>query len=133
MLKHSDESHEGERPEIRALLERLSADGRDWAEAELTLAKLELGELKRQAIRAIAFALLGLAAAFCMLVAFSQAGIALLAPYVDGTGVAALIVGLVLLLFVAISFLVMRRSFTWRTESMLFRWFGRRPANGARS
>lgn len=132
MLKHSDESHEGERPEIRALLERLTADGREWADAELALARAELGELKRQAIKAIVFALLGFAAVFCTLVVLSQAGIAFLTPYVDGVGVAALIVGVVLLLFVLLSFLVMRRSFTWRTESILFRWFGRRPPGGAR-
>lgn len=133
MLKHSDEVHEGERPEIRALLARLSADGREWAEAELALARAELGELKRQAIRVIASALLGLAAVFCALAVLSQAGIAFLTPYVDGAGVAALIVGIALILLVILSFLLMRRSFTWRTESLFFRWFGRRPSDGARS
>lgn len=130
MLKHSDEIAEADRPEIRRLLERLSADGRGWAEAELAMARAELSELKGQAIKAVSFAILGFAAVFASLVALSQAGIAFLTPYVDGPGVAALIVGGVLLLLVIISFLVMRGAFSWRTESVFFRWFGRRPAGG---
>jgi hypothetical protein len=83
--------------------------------------------LKGQAIRALTFAILGFAAVFCALVVLSQAGIAFLTPYVDGPGVAALIVGVVLLALVAISFLVMRSALSWRTESVFFRWLGRRP------
>lgn len=133
MLKHNEETHDGERPGVKALLERLSVDGRSWAEAELTLAKAELGELKRQVIKAIVFSLLGFAAAFCTLVVLSQAGIALLAPHVDGVGIAALIVGGVLLLLVIGSFLIIRSSLSWRTESIFFRWFSRRPPDGAHS
>jgi uncharacterized membrane protein YqjE len=133
MLKRADEMQPGDRPEIRQLLERLSADGRGWAEAELAMARSELGELKGQAIRAVAFAILGFAAVFSALVVLSQAGIAFLTPYVDSTGVAALIVGVVLLVLVAVSFLVMRSAFSWRTESIFFRWFGRRPSGGAES
>ena len=133
MLKHSDETQEGTRPDIRHLLERLSADGRGWAEAELALARAEIGELKGQAIKAVTFAILGLAAVFTALVVLSQAGIAFLMPYVDGPGVAALIVGLVLLVLVVICALVMRSAFSWRTESIFFRWFGHRPSGGNRS
>ena len=133
MLKHSDETQEGTRPDIRHLLERLSADGRGWAEAELALARAEIGELKGQAIKAVTFAILGLAAVFTALVVLSQAGIAFLMPYVDGPGVAALIVGLVLLVLVVICALVMRSAFSWRTESIFFRWFGHRSSGGNRS
>ena len=132
MLKHRDEMQEANRPEIRQLLERLSADGRGWAEAELAMARAELGELKGQAIRAVSFAIIGFAAVFATLVVLSQAGIAFLTPYVDSPGVAALIVGGVLLLLVAVSYFVMRSAFSWRTESVFFRWFGRRPGSGAR-
>ena len=130
MLKHSDQMTEADRPEIRRLLERLSADGRGWAEAEVAMARAELGELKGQAIKAVSFALIGFAAVFAALVALSQAGIAFITPYVDGPGVAALIVGGVLLLLVILSYFVMRSAFSWRTESVFFRWFGRRPAGG---
>lgn len=130
MLKHSDEIAETDRPEIRLLLERLSADGRGWAEAELAMARAELSELKGQAVKAVSFAIIGFASLFAALVALSQAGIAFLTPHVDGPGVAALIVGGALLLLVIISFLVMRGAFSWRTESVFFRWFGRRPAGG---
>jgi len=133
MLKHTDEMQEANRPEIRELIERLSAEGRSWAEAELALARAELGELKGQAIRAVTFAIVGFAAVFCALVVFSQAAIAFLTPYVDGTGVAALIVGFVLLLLVVLSYFVMRSAFSWRTDSIFFRWFGRSPQGGARS
>ncbi len=133
MLKHADEMRESDRPEIRQLLERLSADGYGWAEAELALARTELNALKGQLIRAVTFAILGFAAVFCALVVLSQAGILFLTPYVDGPGVAALIVGAVLLVLVAVSFLVMKTAFSWRTESIFFRWFGRRPPGGARS
>lgn len=133
MLKHSDETQEGTRPDIRHLLERLSADGRGWAEAELALARAEMGELKGQAIKAVTFAILGMAAVFTALVVLSQAGIAFLTPYVDGPGVAALIVGLVLVVLVALCALAMRSAFAWRTESIFFRWFGRHPSGGNRS
>ena len=124
MLKHADEMQESTRPEIRQLLERLSADGRGWAEAELALARAELGELKGQAIRAAVFAVIGVAAVFCALAAFSQAGIAFLTPHVDSPGLAALIVGAVLLLLVAVSVMLIRNAMSWRTESIFFRWFG---------
>jgi uncharacterized membrane protein YqjE len=133
MLNHADEMQEANRPEIKQLLERLSAEGRGWAEAELALAQMELVELKDQAIRAAVFAAVGFASVFTALVVFSQAGIAFLKPHVDGEGFAALIVGLVLLLIVALSGLMIRRAFSWRTESIFFRWFGRRSQHGARS
>lgn len=133
MLKHSDETQGSERPEIRALLERLSAEGRGWAEAELALAKVEIGELKRQVIKALVFAILGLAAVFCALVVLCQAAIAFVTPYVDGTGVAALIIAGVLVLLVIAVLLALRSAFAWRTESIFFRWFGRRTTTGGRS
>lgn len=133
MLKHSDEAQQGERPEIRALFERLSADGRSWAEAELELAKVEIGELKRQAVKALVLAVLALAAVFCSLVVLCQAGIALLTPHVGSAGLAALILGGVLMMAIVLLLLGMRRALSWRTESIFFRWFGHSPSSGARS
>jgi hypothetical protein len=130
MLKHTDEMQDAHRPEIRELLERLSADGRGWAEAEIAMARAELGELKGQAIRAVSFAIIGFAAVFATIVVLSQAGIAFLTPLAGGASAAALIVGGVLLLIVIASCLVIRSAFSWRTESIFFRWFGRRPGGG---
>jgi hypothetical protein len=126
MLKKADETQQANRPEIRQVLDRLSADGHGWAEAELAMARAELSELKGKAILAASFAIVGFAAVFSALVVLSEAAIAFLTPHVDGPGVAALIVGGVLLLLVVISVLVMRRAFAWRTESIFFRWLGRR-------
>lgn len=130
MLKPNDQMTEADRPEIRRLLQRLSAEVRGWAEAEVAMARAELGELKGQAIKVVSFAVIGFAAVFAALVALPQAGIAFIMPYVSGPGVAALIVGGVLLLLVILSFVVMRSAFSWRTESVFFRWFGRPPAGG---
>lgn len=128
MLKSAMDTDTAPRPEINQLIERLQSDGRRWAAAETELAKVELGELKGKAIRAAVFAIVAFASIFCALVVFSQAGIAFLTPYVDSAGVAALIVGGFLLLLVVISVFVMRSAFSWRTESIFFRWFTRRSA-----
>lgn len=130
MLKHTDEMQEANRPEIRKLIDRLSAEGRGWAEAEVALARAELGELRGKAVRAAVFALIGFAAAFSTLVVLSQAGIVFLTPHVDGPGVAALIVGGVLLILALGCFLVIRSAFSWRTDSVFFRWFGSPPPGG---
>jgi uncharacterized membrane protein YqjE len=133
MLKHADEMQQPDRTEIRQLLERLTTEGRGWAEAEFAMARAELGELKGHAIRAVTFAVLGLAAVFCALFVLSQAGIAFLEPYVGNAGVAALIVGGLLVLLVVVCLLVMRNALSWRTESIFFRWFGHRPRGGRNS
>lgn len=133
MLEHKDETYEGGRPDIKELLQQLSAEGLNWAEAELALAKTELGELKGQMIKILCYAVLGLAASFSALVALVGAGIAFLTPRVDSAGVAALIAGTALLALVIFCFVMMRRAFSWRTESLFFRWLGRRPANGTGS
>lgn len=123
MLKHASESGMTERPEISQLIQRLSADGRRWAEAEVNLAKAELGLLKGQAVKVAAFSILAFAATFCALVALTQAGIAFLTPYVDNAGVAGIIVFALLLAIAAVSVLIIRSAFSWKTESIFFRWF----------
>lgn len=130
MLKSATDAESAPRPEITKLVERLQSDGRRWAKAEFQLAETELAELKGKAIRVVSFAILGFAAIFCALVVFSQAGIAFLTPYVESVGIAALIVGGILLLLVVLSILMIRSAFSWRTESIFFRWFARRPETG---
>jgi len=131
MLNSATSSPETSRPELAELFHRISGDGQQWAKAEVELAKVELGELKSQAIKAVVFAVVGFAATFCALVVLCQAGIAFLTPYVDSTGVAALLIGGGLLLLVVISFLVMRSAFSWKTESVFFRWLTGTPKGGA--
>lgn len=126
MLKSATDAETAPRPEIAKLVERLQSDGRRWAKAEFQLAEAEMAELKGKAIRVVSFAIVGFAAIFCALVVFSQAGIAFLTPYVGSAGIAALIVGGVLLLVVVLSVLIIRSAFSWRTESIFFRWFTRR-------
>ena len=123
MLKHAPEPGTVDRPDISELIQRLSADGKRWAEAEANLAKAELGVLKGQAFKIVAFSILAFAAIFCALVALTLAGIAFLTPYVDHAGVASLIVTGLLLVIIAISVFVIRGALSWKTESIFFRWF----------
>lgn len=132
MLKTASETDTVTRPDIAELIHRLSDDSRRWAEAELALARMELGELRDNAIRGVVFAVVALAAAFCALVVLSQAAVVLLAPYVGGYGLAALIVGGALLVIVAISAMMLRSSFSWKTDSIFFRWFSGRSSTGER-
>ena len=131
MLDPRTATEEGHRPDVMRLLDRLSNDGRRWADAEVTLARAEIGEFKAQAIRAAAFAILGFAAMFCALLALTLAAIAFLSPYVGGEGFGALIVMIFLVLLVILSFQLMRKAMSWRAESIFFRWFAARPPAGS--
>ena len=124
MLNPHDDSTRGERPEIVRLIERLASEGRAWAEAEVALAQAEIIELKAQAIGAARYLALGAAAIIAALLALTQSVINLLGAYLHGPGVAALLVGFILML-VALGFMrAARRSLSWRAESIFFRWFG---------
>ena len=83
--------------------------------------------MKGQAVKVVAFSVLAFAATFCALVALTQAGIAFLTPYVDNAGVAGLIVFAFLLAVAAVSIAIIRSAFSWKTESIFFRWFTSRP------
>jgi uncharacterized membrane protein YqjE len=130
MLKHSDDTQPGERPEISRLLERLARESREWAEAETALARIELDELKAQALKAVIFAVVAFAAVICTLLALTEALIAFLAPHVSA-GIAALIaVAVFAILAVACAFAA-KRAVNWRTESIFFRWLGSRVRSDA--
>lgn len=124
MLKPPDETAEAERPELGRLIDRLGKDAREWAAAELALARVELAELKVRAVRAGIFAAVALAALICFLMAMTVAGIALLAPHAGGAGVAALVVAVLLGCVFTASLLGLRRALAWRRESIFFRWPG---------
>ncbi len=125
MLDHAADTDRTVRPDLSDLIERLSRDGKRWADAEMTMARIELSDLKSQVAKALCFAVLGFAAAFCALVALSQAGIAVLTPVVNDVGIAAVLVAGVMILLAVLSFLGMRRALSWETESIFFRWFTR--------
>jgi uncharacterized membrane protein YqjE len=127
MLDQSSDTVTGPRPEISDVFERLAADGKRWAAAELRLARLEADEMKVRSLRVAVAAGTSFAAAFCLLSALTQAGIFFLAPVVGNTGLAALVTAAVLAIVIAICVLVLRRAMAWEAESLLFRWFAQRP------
>lgn len=114
----------GEAPQTLLLLERLAAEGRAWMSAEAALARLELAELKLRALKAAGLAALALASVICVLVALTQAAIALLSQHVAGNATAALLVAVIFALVAALSAVLARRAMAWRADSMLLRWFG---------
>jgi len=128
MLKSAIETETGTRPDVFDLVYHLKDDVRLWAKAEMELAQLELRDLRSRAIRGLVLVIVGFAAAFCTLVILSQAAIALLTPYVENAGYAALIVAIALICVAALCMLGLRRAATWDTESMFFRWLRQRPS-----
>lgn len=125
MLKGATGSSPNPRIEISQLAEKLLADGRRWASAETQVARLELADLKNRVIRAAAWAMLALVSSLCAMIALSQAGIALLATLLGSTGVASLAVSGLLLLVAGIAVIAIRKTLSWQTESIFFRWFTR--------
>lgn len=113
-------------PGLAVLIERFAKEGRGWAEAEVTLARVELSELRAQLLRALLLAVTAAAALLCAMIAFSQAGIAYVATLVDSTAAAALIIACVFALVAVAVVILLRRTVTWRAESIFFRWFGSR-------
>lgn len=132
MLNHADETDRAHRPDIGGLLGKLVHDGKRWAEAEVAMARIEIDEFKRKAVRAILFLAVGFAAFFCLLVALMQACIAFLAAYIGNAALAALIVAAALVVFVAMSFAGLRSALSWNAESMLLGWLAGRPGTVSR-
>ena len=132
MLNRSNDVDAGDRPDIGRLLERLARESRDWAEAEMTLARLELTELKLQALRAAGFAAIGFAFALCALLALTEAAIDALSRLVATPSAAALMVAVILALAAIACGLGARRTVAWRSESLFLRWLGLRASDGGR-
>lgn len=124
MLKHSNDSEAGDRPDIARLLERLTREGRDWAEAEAALARLELSALKAQMVRTAVLAGGAATAVLCMMLALTQALIAALSGVITIAGGAAVVVAVLFAAIAAVFAVAARRTLNWRTESIFFRWFG---------
>lgn len=127
MQNHGDHIAAGKRPDFGQLFERLTTQGREWAEAEVSLARLELAELKSQALKAAGLAAIALGALICVMIALMQAGIAALLPHVPAPGLAGLIVAIVFALIAAGCGIAAWTAVSWRTESVFFRWLGSHP------
>ena len=126
MLKHSDDSEVGERADIGSLLQRLAQEGRDWAEAEAALARIEIAELKKRVVKTAVLAGLAGGAVLCMMLALTQALITSLSGMITSVGGAALVVAGLFAVIAAVFLVAARRAVVWRTESIFFRWLGAR-------
>jgi hypothetical protein len=114
------------RADIGELLHRATAQGRLWVEAEMTLARTELADLRRRCIAAAIFAVMAIATMLCALIILAEAGVAAAAQYLGseiGGGVA---IGALFLAVACGCAMVTGRMFDWRPESLLFRWMRKR-------
>ncbi len=114
------------RADIGELLHRATAQGRLWVEAEMTLARTELADLRRRCIAAAIFAVMAIATMLCALIILAEAGVAAVAQYLGseiGGGVA---IGTLFLVVACGCAMVTGRMFDWRPESLLFRWMRKR-------
>lgn len=130
MLNRAAESDGNDRPDYCSLIDRLAQESREWADAELVLARIELAGLRAQLVRKAVFAAVGVLAALCVFMALTQAGILLLAPLMGSAGLAALAVALAFALVAAVCVLAMRRVPQVPRESLVFRWFAPKRGEG---
>ena len=126
MLKRAKQMDMAPRAEIGQLLQRAAADGVRWAEAELSLARAELGDLRRRCVIAAIFAVLAIATLLCALIILAQAGVAAAALYLGSEIGGGLAVAALLLVLTAVCSMIMSRMFNWSPESLLFRWMTNR-------
>ena len=126
MFKSAKQMDMAPRAEIGQLLQRAAADGVSWAEAELSLARAELGDLRRRCVIAAIFALLAIATVLCGLTTLAQAGVAAAALYLGSEIGGGLAVGVLLLVLAALCAMAVGRMFSWNPESLLFRWMTKR-------
>lgn len=126
MLKHSDDTAPADRADLGGLLERFTRDSRDWAEAEARLARLELAGLKAQAMKAALLGGLAGAAILCTMFALMQGLIVVLSSMIGSVAIASLVAALVFAALAGGCAVAARRIVTWRSESILLRWLGRR-------
>jgi len=112
------------KPAFPELFKELAGDGKSWLDAELALAKAEAGLRMRGYAAGLGVAFAGLAVLLAAIVVLAQAGVAALTPYVSGSAVAGLAVGIALLVIVAILALVAKTLLVNKTRpvGLVFRW-----------
>lgn len=128
MLKRVKDVDVAPRADLGELLQRAFADGSRWADAELKLARAELGDLRRRFFKAAIFAVLAVVAVMCAIIILAQAGVAAAALYLGSEIAGGLAVGLFLLVLAALCGVAVGRMFDWRPESLLFRWMTKRTS-----
>jgi hypothetical protein len=123
------------KPAFPELFKELASDGKRWLEAELALTKAEAGLRLRGYAAGLAVAFVGLAVFIAAIVVLAQACVAALLPYVSGSVIAGLAVGLGLLLIVAILALLAKNLLVSKKRpiGMVFRWLaGIMPESGTK-
>lgn len=117
-----EQQRDDTRKTIVTLLIELSNDIREWVTAELSLARIELDDLRGRLVTVAICA--GLAVVLCLaaLIVLVNAGVAALATYLGNEALAGLIVGVVLLALAGVCVFVMKKNLAWRAESLLFGW-----------
>lgn len=130
MPEAPDRQRDVTRKPIVTLLLELTNDIRQWAEAELSLARAELDDLRHRLMMVAIFA--GLAVAMCItaLIVLVQAGVAALAVYLGSEALAGLVVGATLLVLAGVCIVIMRRNLSWKADSVLLSWLAGRDRNG---
>lgn len=116
------------RKSIVTLVLELLNDIRQWAEAELTLARTELDDLRQRLILVAILAVVAVVILLTAVIVLAQTGVAALAIYLGSEVYAGLAMGVVLIALAGICLLAMRRQLSWKADSVLFRWLaqGRR-------
>ena len=122
---NSKRSFRRSRQPLYLLFKKLVHDGKRWFDAELKLAKAEVGlRLRKYAIGA-GMAVAGFLILILAIVILTWVGVLALAPYFGGVGIAGLTIGMLLLATVVVLGLVARHllpSKTWGTNLILRRF-----------
>lgn len=126
MLKSTKQLDDPARPELGLLLQRATVDGKRWMAAELTLARAELGDLRRRCVTAAIFALVALAALLCALLILAEAGVAAAALYLGSEIGGGIAIGALFLVVAFGCLVVMALMFKWKPESLFFSWMRKR-------
>lgn len=117
-----DTQREQSRKSVVTLFLELAHHIREWAMAELTLARVELNVLRRRLVMVAILAVVAVVVLLTSLIILAQTGVSALALYFGSEIGAGLTVGVMLLLLAGICLVVMRRLLTWQADSVLFSW-----------
>ena len=112
------------KPAFPELFKELAGDGKRWLDAELALAKAEVGLRVRGYAAGLGVAFASLAILIAAMVVLAQACVAALIPYVSGPAIAGLAVGIVLLVIVGVLGLLAKSLLVNKTRpvGLVFRW-----------
>ena len=110
---HTSPPGDSTKTTLNELFKKLLQDGKNWFEAELTLAKAEANRHVRNYAVALGLGCIGFLIVIATILVFAQALVLAITPYVGGSGIAGLIVG--------IGFLVVSIALTLIAKHLLTR------------